>query len=253
MVSLSAIDKERFGIVTARDPHFTVETLKDALRFCRENAVQMLVARCASDDLPAAQAMERAGGRLMDTLVYYLRILDRPFPEQERSAPVRLLQPGDTPGVCRVAAECFRGYIGHYHADPLLDRAKCDEVYVSWAERSCLDHSVASTVLVAEDGERIAGFLTILKRSPEEQEIILNGVDPAVQRHGIYRALVLAAMSHARTSGAKRLTVSTQLINTAVQRAWTRLGFESSRSYYTFHLWFDRGLDSRHSSSLAVT
>jgi ribosomal protein S18 acetylase RimI-like enzyme len=245
MVSLSAIDQERFGIVTARDSDFTAETLTDALRFCRENAVQLLVARCASDDLPAAQAMEKAGGRLMDTLVYYARDLDRPLPEQERrqqerSVSLRLLRPGDASGVREVAAESFRGYGGHYHADPLLDRAKCDAVYVSWAERSCLDRAVASTVLVAEDGDRIAGFLTILERSPEEQEIILNGVDPAVQRRGIYRALVLAAMSHAQRNGAKRLTVSTQLTNVPVQRIWSRLGFEPLRSYYTFHLWFDR-------------
>jgi ribosomal protein S18 acetylase RimI-like enzyme len=239
MVSLSAIDKERFGIVTARDPHVVVATLPDVLRFCRDNRVQMLVARCPSDDLPAAQAIEGAGGRLMDALVYYVRDLERPFPEEKPGAPVRPLRPDDGPGVSRVAAESFRNYIGHYHADPLLERAKCDEVYVSWAERSCVDRAVASTVLVVEESARIAGFLTLLERSPEEQEIILNGVDPALQRRGIYRALVRAAMSHAQRSGARRLTVSTQLINTVVQKTWTKLGFEPLRSYYTFHLWFD--------------
>ncbi len=239
MVTLSAIDKERFGIVTAKDPLFTVGTLQDTLRFCQENAVQLLIGRCASEDLPAAQAMEKAGGRLMDTLVYYLRDLDRPFPEPDPSVSVRPLRPGDAPGVSRVAMECFRSYIGHYHADPRLDRAKCDEVYVSWAERSCLDRTVASTVLVAESGDRIAGFLTILERSADEQEIILNGVDPAFQRRGFYRALAVAAMSHARSNGAKRLTASTQLINTTVQRTWSRLGFEQLRAYYTFHLWLD--------------
>ncbi len=239
MVTLSAIDKERFGLVTAKDPLFAIGTLPDTLRFCEQNAVQLLIARCASEDLPAAQAMEKAGGCLMDTLVYYFRDLDRSFPEHDPNVPVRPLRPGDAPGVSRVAMESFRGYIGHYHADPRLDRAKCDQVYVSWAERSCLDRSVASTVLVAESGDRIAGFLTILERSAEEQEIILNGVDPAFQRRGIYRALAVAAMSHARSNGARRLTSSTQLINTVVQRTWGKLGFELLRAYYTFHLWLD--------------
>ena len=239
MVTLSALDKERFGIVTAKEPLFTVGTLQDTLRFCQENGVQMLIARCACEDFPAAQSMEKAGGRLMDTLVYYLRDLDRPLPERDPNVVVRPLRAGDAPGVSRVATECFRGYIGHYHADPRLDRAKCDEVYISWAERSCLDRAVASTVLLAEIGEQIVGFLTILERSPDEQEIILNGVDPAFQRRGIYRALAVAAMAHARSSGAKRLTISTQLINIAVQKTWSRLGFELLRAYYTFHLWFD--------------
>jgi len=240
MVSLSAIDRERFGIVTARDPDFTGETLPATLRFCRENGVQMLVARCAAEDLRAAQGMEEAGGRLMDTLVYYVRALDRPVPEDRPPLTlVRVLRPEDVDAVRRVAAESFRGYFGHYHADPRLDRAKCDETYTSWAERSCVDRAVASKVLVAEHEGRVSGFLTLLERGPEEQEIILNGVDPALQRHGIYRALVLAAVQEARSEGARRLLVSTQLINLGVQKTWTRVGFELARSYYTFHLWLD--------------
>jgi GNAT superfamily N-acetyltransferase len=239
MVSLSALDRERFGLVTARAPHFTGETLGEALRFCRTNDVQMLIGRCAAEDLSAAQAMEAAGGQLMDVLVYWVRALDRIGPEEATSVPVRPSRPSDVEAVRAVAAASFRGYFGHYHADQRLDRAKCDEVYASWAERSCLDPDVASRVLVAEHEGRVAGFLTLLGRGPEEQEIILNGVDPAVQRQGTYRALVLAAVGHARADGARRLTVSTQLINIGVQKTWARLGFEPSRSYLTFHLWFD--------------
>lgn len=239
MISLSAIDQQRFGIVTARDPEFTVAGLPEALRFCRANGVRMLIGRCAAEDLAAAQAMEAAGGRLMDVLVYYQRPLERPLPEEAPRSTVRVLGPGDADGVRRVAAACFRGYFGHYHADPRLDRDKCDEVYASWAERSCLDPAVATKVLVAEHEGRIAGFLTLLRRGEDELEIILNGVDPAFQRHGIYRGLVLAAMAHARSDGARRLSVSTQLINAGVQKTWTRLGFEPWRAFYTFHLWFD--------------
>jgi hypothetical protein len=34
------------------------------------------------------------------------------------------------------------------------------------------------------------------------------------------------------------MLISTQITNVAVQKVWTRLGFEPSRSYYTFHKWF---------------
>jgi len=239
MVSLSAIDEDRFGIVTARDPRFTVGTLPETLRFCRERSVRMLVARCDAADLPAAQAMEAAGGRLMDTLVYWGRDLARPGPDEAPRAPVRALAPADTDAVRRVAAAAFQGYFGHYHADPRLDRRKSDEAYASWAERSCADPAVASKVLGVEHEGRVAGFLTLLGRGPDEQEIVLNGVDPAFQRHGLYRALVLAAIQHARAERARRLVVSTQLTNVGVQKTWARLGFELDRAYYTFHLWFD--------------
>jgi N-acetylglutamate synthase-like GNAT family acetyltransferase len=94
-------------------------------------------------------------------------------------------------------------------------------------------------VLVAEHEGRIAGFLTLLPRGDDELEIVLNGVDPTLQRHGIYRGLVLGALQEAREARVRALVVSTQLINLGVQKTWARLGFELSRSYHTFHLWFD--------------
>ncbi len=239
MISLSEIDQERFHIVIARDPHVTVETLAPALGFCRTNHVKLLIARCRAEDLAVAQRLEETGGRLMDTLVYYVCALDGGVPEERARAPVRPLREGEADEVRRIAAESFRNYFGHYHADSRLDRAKCDETYASWAHRSCLDRSVATQVLVAEHEARIAGFLTLLERGPEEQEVVLNGVEPRAQRHGIYRSLLLAAMRQARAHGASRLSISTQLTNIAVQKTWTRLGFEPARSYYTFHLWFD--------------
>jgi GNAT superfamily N-acetyltransferase len=239
MVSLSAIDRDRFGIVTAKDPAFTADTLPDTLRFCRAESVRMLIARCAAEDLRAAQAMEEAGGRLMDTLVYWGRRMDRGAAPEARPAWVRPLRPGEAAEVGRVAAGAFRGYFGHYHADPRLDRAKADEVYVSWAERSCTEPAAASRVLVAEHDGRLAGFLTLLPRGKDELEIVLNGVDPALQRHGLYRGLVLGALDEGRRAGAPSVVVSTQLINLGVQKTWARLGFELIGAYHTFHVWFD--------------
>lgn len=239
MVSLSPIDRDRFGIVTARDPEFTADTLPDVLRFCRAEGVRMLVARCAAEDLRAAQAMEEAGGRLMDTLVYWARALERPPVPEAPPRWVRPLRPEDVADVGRVAAGAFRGYFGHYHADPRLDRAKADEVYVSWAVRSCTVPAAASQVLVAEHEGRVAGFLTLLPRGADELEIVLNGVDPALQRHGLYRGLVLGALGEGRRAGLRNVVVSTQLINLGVQKTWARLGFELSRAYHTFHLWLD--------------
>jgi hypothetical protein len=239
VVSLSAIDLERFGFVVARDPAFTVGTLPATIAFCRDRSVRMLIARCAAEDLPAVQAMEEAGGRLMDVLVYWARALERPPPLEKPPTSVRALRPGETAEVQRVAASAFRGYFGHYHADPRLDRAKCDEVYASWAVRSCTEQAAASKVLVVEHEGRIAGFLTLLPRGTDDLEIVLNGVEPALQRHGLYRGLLLGALHEAQVMGAHTLVVSTQLINVGVQKAWARLGFELSRSYYTFHLWLD--------------
>ena len=74
----------------------------------------------------------------------------------------------------------------------------------------------------------------------EEFEIVLNAVHPAAQGKGVYTALVRAALLLAKDAGARRMIVSTQINNYAVQRVWTRLGFFHSSSLYTFHKWYDR-------------
>ena len=237
---LSAIDEERFGIRTARVSQVALETLPTVLDFCRRQDVVLLIARCLCSELGAAQAMEREGFRLMDTLVYCTRNLTRsPIPSDTGRIPIRLFRPGEEEPVRAVAAESFRGYFGHYHADNRLERSKCDEAYVSWAMRSCASRQVADEVLVAEWEGSIVGFFTLRLNSAEEGEAVVGGVLPSVQGHGVYRSFIMQGMAWCASKGAKSMVVSTQITNVAVQKVWARLGFEPSHAYYTFHKWFD--------------
>lgn len=239
-VALSALDEERFGIRTAKAPAVTAALLPAVLDVCRRERVALLIARCDAADVAAAQALEAAGGFLTDTLVYYARTLaDAPEPVEHGAPPVRPVRPGEEGTVEAVAAAAFRGYLGHYHADPRLDRAACDAVYTSWALRSCRLREVADEVLVAERDGRIVGFATLKLNGPEEGEGILFGVAPEAQGLGVYRALMVNGLAWCRAKGARRMVVSTQITNAAVQRVWTRLGFELRHAVYTFHAWFD--------------
>ncbi len=239
MIALSSIDQERFGIVTARDGEVTAATLEPDLAFCRAHGVRFLIARCRTEELAVAQALEAVGGRLMDTLVYYVRVIVKgELPESTCKVPIRPVRPGEDEAVRRVASEAFQGYRGHYHADPRLDPAQCDEAYQSWAQRSCLSREVAGEVLVADDGQ-VAGFATLRLNDPSEGEGVLFAVAPRVQGAGVYKAFMVEGMRWCRAQGAKRMVVSTQVTNLAVQKVWSRLGFEPSQSFYTFHLWFD--------------
>ncbi len=238
-ISLSAIDQARFGMVVARSAAFTARSLPDVLSFCRDHTVRMLVARCDASDFAAIHAIEAAGGRLMDVLVYYARHLSGRVELPEPRHAVRPGLPADASAVRWVAAESFRGYGGHYHADPRLDRAKCDETYADWAHRSCVSREVADRVFVAEDAGRVVGFLTLRHNSPVEDEVPLNAVLPSHQRGGVYRSLMAGALASSRDRGVERLIISTQMTNVPVQKAWVRMGFEPSRSHFTFHLWFD--------------
>lgn len=237
MIALSAIDQERFGVVAARADGLAAGDVPAALEFCRDHGVALFIARSSTSDLAVAQALERAGGRLTDTLVYFKRsVLRSPLPEHDCKIPIRALRDGDAPAVERVARAAFAGYSGHYHADPRLSRAAVAEVYPSWAWRSCTIPGVATHVLVADDGD-IAAFATLKRNGRTEGEGVLFGVAPRVQRAGVYRALMVEALRWCRDAGAEHLLVSTQVSNVAVQKVWVRLGFEPLRSEYTFHLW----------------
>jgi len=241
-VYLSPIDEERFGIRTARAPGVTLDNLPHVIDFCHIHKVVLLIARCLCSELRATQAMEREGFLLMDTLVYWVRNLKSeplPFDQGEGVATIRTFGTGEEETIKLIAAESFRRYYGHYHADERLDRAKCDEAYVSWAFRSCVSRDAADEVLVAELEGSLVGLATLRLNTEEEGEGILFGVAPLAQKYGIYRSFMIHGMNWCVSKGASRMVVSTQITNVAVQGVWSRLGFVPTHAYYTFHKWFD--------------
>lgn len=238
-VMISAIDTERFGITIARAQISSSDDLHAAVRFCEENDVSMLIARCPVDETRIAQDMEGEGFRIMDTLVYYSRNLKEMSPPDVIEAiAIRPIRDGEEQQVRDVASRAFQGYYGHYHADRRLAREKCDEGYVSWATRSSCERDDSHDVLVAASNGTIVGFATMRLNSGVEGEGVLFGIDLDYQGRGIYRAFITEGMRWCREAGAERMIVSTQINNIAVQKVWSRVGFEPMRAWYTFHKWF---------------
>jgi GNAT superfamily N-acetyltransferase len=237
-VAFSEVDSERFGVRVAR-ANVEGRTLSQALESCAAERINLLIARCTTTELRAAQKMECLGFLLMDTLVYYsFDLAKRTIPDDSSRVHVREFVLDDKAQVETVAAAAFSGYHGHYHADSRLDTKKCDEGYVSWAARSCTSKQVASEVLVAEREKKIVGFLTLRLNSPKEVEGVLFGVAPEAQGVGVGRSLMVEGLQWGKGQEAKRMIISTQITNVAVQKVWSRVGFEPDYSYYTFHKWF---------------
>jgi predicted acetyltransferase len=240
-VSLSDIDTERFGILSARAVNVTCDTLQYVLEYCQSNNVKFLIARCDSDNMKAVQTMESNGFLLTDTLLYYRCDLIAAVAIQSPvDIVVRPIRFGEATTVREIALEAFQGYMGHYHADPRLDPTACDETYASWAHLSCTVKDVADEVLVAEQDGSLTGFLSLkLNIASKEGTFVLNGVRPSAQGSGVYSALVSFGKERCLQDGLLSVITSTHLPNTAVQKVWTRQGFWLTHAYYTFHKWFD--------------
>lgn len=238
--ALSPIDEERFGVKTAKAEISDGSVVSDVIKFCTDNGVQLLIVRCPTSDLVSVQKLERQGCLLMDTLIYYgCNLRGNPPPDHVSEILVRSFKKGDEADVRRVAAQAFDGYYGHYHADSRLDRAKCNETYVDWASKSCLDKRAADQVFIAEHKGEVVGFGTMKANSPDEGQYILGGILPLYQGRGVNRMILINCMSWCIDRGIGSMITATQITNLAAQKVWIRLSFEPGRSYYTFHKWFD--------------
>jgi GNAT superfamily N-acetyltransferase len=235
LATYSALDSKRFGIRVFRGRVDSVAAVAELMQFSRSADLDLLIVRCPVEAVATAQALERAGGVLTDTLVYYRGPTSRFAPSPGPASGVRLCQEADRAALEAIARASFTGFFGHYHADPRLDQAAATEGYVEWASSALAD--ALSVVLVSETEGRLSGFLTAKKLDAKTWEILLNGVAPEFQRRGIYAALFREIGCRARAQGASEVLVSTQLSNLAPQKVWTRAGLELDHALYTFHWW----------------
>lgn len=240
MISLSDLDRKRFGHVTAKVEIDADDDVASILRDCADRQVRLLIARCSTLRLDKVQEMERLGFFLADTLVYWRkdRISGR-SPALPQGFAVRPAVPDDAPELERVAARVFHDYLGHYHADPRLDKARCDEVYSSWAANACRGGEVCSQMLLitsASTGE-VAGFAALKRCDDHEFDGVLFGVEPAFRGQGLLSQLLDLSQQWGVENGFTRMLYSTQTTNVAAQKALCRQGFEPLRSCYTLHKW----------------
>ncbi|MDI6743124.1 MAG: GNAT family N-acetyltransferase [Smithella sp.] len=238
-VFISDIDRERFGIKTARVTGLDADNLSFVLDFCAREKVKFLIARCDMTDLNAAQSMEKQGFLLMDTLVYYTFDLTRKnIPDDHGPAIVRPIRLQEEQEMIAIARASFHGYVGHYHADPRLDKIKCDEAYTDWARKAFAARD-AENFVVGEIEGQIVGFGVLRKNDPDEGEMFLGGIHPDFQGQGIYYSFLCKAMQWCLRQKTEKMVISTQLRNLPVQKVLSKFGFEISRGYYTYHKWFD--------------
>jgi hypothetical protein len=240
-INLSSIDRERFGINIAKvniDAGDSIEQLCSKAQFLN---VQLLIVRMPTEQIALAQDIESKGAFLADTLVYFQK---KKIDKYECILPLGYqlseAEPGDADDVGQAAAESFKGYYGHYHADRFLNREDCDAVYSSWAKNSCKKEGLADKVLLIKKGNEIAAFATLKTVNTIDFEGVLFGVTPSHQGKGLYLTLMQQSQNWGLQNGKRRLLTSTQINNVTVQKSWCRVGMEPLNSFYTFHLWMDK-------------
>lgn len=210
-----------------------------------EDGYDCLVARVPCRDYLAAQCLEECGFRLADVSVEWLLNLDaRPeVPGLDKDYSVVDPDRGDTPRLCRLAAESLcdlDAYSDRFAMDPGM-RGGCPEMYSRWMA-NCLSGDQADKVIVIKGPEGPAGFIC-LRAAPGAGPgadcgwVVLNAVTNGQRGRGMYNALLSSGLGWLAANGARRARVRTKLSQQAVIRAWSRLGARQVFADLTFHLW----------------
>lgn len=239
-VWISEPDTHHFGIRIARSEEVTLANIDTILAFCHSESVKLLIARCDGAEIQTPQIMQEAGFRLMSTIICYEFDYQRQtIPQSADNITIRPVTAGDEKDIENIARDVFQNFQSHYHANSALDKKKSDEVYVSWAVRSCLSRDVVDHMLIAELDGQPAGFITLQMNSDHEGEAVLSGVSSRFQRRGIYHSLMTQGLQWGYEQSAQRMIVCTPLGNFPVHKVCGSIGFIWSHSHYTFHKWFD--------------
>jgi GNAT superfamily N-acetyltransferase len=238
----SGLDSSRFGIEVWRCNAGTATPVEEAVACATAHGADLLMIRLPVDAVDSMHLVERLGGRLMDTLVYFARATLASSPGGIRhispAITFRRATPNDASACAAVARVSFSDYMGHYHTDRKLRRDEATEVYASWAEDSCRDPQLAEAVFLACENSQVLGFSTV-RMVGQLAEGSLDAVHPKAQRLGLYSALNEMRLQWCREREVKGIEVATHLVNRTAQRGLQRLGFCFDRAEHTFHLWFN--------------
>jgi hypothetical protein len=175
----------------------------------------------------------------MDALVTYTTRPRKEPPRDVREVGIiRPLRADDGAQLIEIATAAYRHYRGRFHLDPSIDDERADAFYVEWA-RQTVSGSMADTVLVAESGDRLLGFLGFRRREPASTvggvPVFGGGLGATrPDAPGAYAGLIRAGTIWAHEHGGVA-ECQTQNFNFPVIRVYEAVGAHYVRAEYTFH------------------
>ena len=225
-------DSAFFGVrVASLAPGLDARAFAAAIERCRAERIECVHLLSDADDLATLRLAEQHGFRLTDVRLTYATKLAPRVPAPAAGRAIRPARPDDVPRLRAIAAESHR--VSRFYADGGFDRARCDEMYATWIEKSC--GGWADLVLVAEHGGVAAGYVTGHLRDGRG-EIGLLGLAPPARGRGLARELVARALDWFSEGDVGEVTVVTQGRSLDAQRLYQAAGFRSSKVELWHHL-----------------
>lgn len=201
------------------------------------NDIDLTILRIPCENISQISKLETLGYSYYqtDTLVYYFVNFENYLPKVllNNDITFRIAKLNDSDIISKMVDQIFPGYTNHYNANPFIDKKNILEGYKEWV----LDfiEKVNKYVFLVIKSKEIVGFATCSILN-DEAEGVLYGVLPQFAGGGIYSDIIRYTQQFMNDLGIKKMKVSTQVQNYAVQKVWSREGFYMLKSFATIHI-----------------
>jgi hypothetical protein len=238
-VNYSLVESNRFGLRVFRSGVLKELSVSEIKQFLIDKQVDVYIFRLPVELQYQLHHLKELNMEsiIADTLVYYTADLDK--------IPVKSLKNSDLlfedcearhfELLNQMVAHIFDGYKNHYFSNPHLDKNDILEGYKEWARSYVEGDGAGRHTYLVKKGEKYIGFATC-GFSKEYSEGVLYGVLPEAQGGGIYGDIIRFTQNESKRKGFRQMKVSTQVLNYAVQKVWSREDFYMSNAYITVHI-----------------
>ncbi len=211
--------------------------IKELSQSIVNNDIDLTILRIPSESLSQISKLNTLGFSYYqtDTLVYYYVNFDDYEPKELRNNDLNFVVATKSDEILMgtLVDAIFPGYTNHYNSNPYIDKKNILEGYKEWV----IDFIEKENkhVFLVNRGNTTIGFATCSIENGEA-EGVLYGVLPEASGGGVYSDIIRYTQSFMKDLGLKKMKVSTQVQNYAVQKVWSREGFFMLKSFATIHI-----------------
>ena len=225
-----------FGVGMVLVARLPVAELRRLLAEAREGGVTLVYWASDPTDLESQEAASVMGGCLVDRKTRYFKkttgtssaVVDELTPRIEE------YQGQDsTPALEALALQS--GAFSRFRVDEKFPRERFEALYREWIRKS-VNRQLADAILVARDGDDLAGMVTVV-RHQSIGEIGLLAVEGRIRGRRLGEALVHASDRWFADHGCREWRVVTQGDNTPACRLYEKCGCSVMDVTFFYHFW----------------
>jgi GNAT superfamily N-acetyltransferase len=238
VLAYSPLESERFNFNIYRGSTDVLDAADLRSRII-QNRVDIAILRLPCTQNHTLHELEALGFPYIvaDTLVYYSLNMEECTLNNYKNTDIKFVRATEMHRAAMIGLvdAIFVNYTTHYASNPHFKEDLIRAGYTEWL-LNYINGAGKLVWLVEQSGAYIGFASCSFDEDTKVCEIILNGVLPTYAGKGVYTDIVRHTKQHFKAEGYKKMLISTQIQNYAVQKVWGREGLSIKNAYTTLHI-----------------